>query len=416
MKKITILILTVLVVTGLCFSQEYYDDDYYYDDYYDNPEFGDEYLTYDYGYDAALPYLDGYYDPVYYWVHPNANLYFVLIGRRIFLIPYYQLRSIWHRLSWHLVDMYRFIDLSCGYLNYYDNWVRFNYYHDYYYRNRYNRYNNRWVRQHYRSHFRNRRYNRKYYRNRQRVLNKRYLRHRNGGSRYNQKGKPFNQIRDRGTYGSLESNRRAYARYRGDDYRNGNQRASGRTYYNKRTTRSNNQGRKGTTRSRKVIRRSNTTQYSSKRYGVSTTKVYRQSSKIGPRLRTPSSRIRTSGRTSQTQRYRGTSRSYTNRSPVTRRKTTQYRSYRSTPSSSKSRYSSSRVRRSVPAKRSVSRSYSRSSRSTSRIRTSSRSSKSRSYRSSSPRKSSRSRSVSRRSVKRSSSRSSRSRSSGRRKG
>ena len=58
MKKIKILLLTLLVVGGLCFAQEYesYDDynNYDYDSNYGN--YDDEYLAYDYGYDAAMPY------------------------------------------------------------------------------------------------------------------------------------------------------------------------------------------------------------------------------------------------------------------------------------------------------------------------------------------------------------------------
>ncbi len=182
MKKIAILMfmLFVLISTG---NGQYYDDEYGYNDryyqdtdygnYYDDVDYDDNYLTYNYGYDNAMPYIRGFSGPVYYWTHPHRDIYFVLIGRRIFIMPGYSIRPILYRLGWLSVAMNRFIGLSCGGLHYYDNYVRFNYYNNHYRRYRYSSYYNNWGRRHYRDHYRNRRRNKSYFRDWKRVIGKR---------------------------------------------------------------------------------------------------------------------------------------------------------------------------------------------------------------------------------------------------
>lgn len=175
MKHLKIMMLMLILVTGTAFSQDYYGDEYA--EPYAN--FDDAYLTYDYGYESARPWLSRHNGPVYYWTHPYRDVYFVLVGPRVFVIPVYELSRIRHRLHWSLVSMNRFIHLSCFGIPYYDSYVRFNYYYNHYRRYSYNRYHNRYLRDRYRRYFHNRRSNRDYYRHRSRVLQKRHLDSRN---------------------------------------------------------------------------------------------------------------------------------------------------------------------------------------------------------------------------------------------
>ncbi|MDY0297725.1 MAG: hypothetical protein RB296_10445 [Acidobacteriota bacterium] len=171
MKHLKTMILILLLAAGSAFAQDYYDDEYA-----EVPgNYDESYLAYDYGYAAAQPWLSHHYGPVYYWTHPYREVYFVLVGPRIFVIPIHELNHIWHRLRWSLVSMDRFIHLSCYGLPYYDSYVRFNYYYNHYRSYRYDRYRNHWLRDRYRRYFHNRRFDRDYYRYRGRVLQKRRL-------------------------------------------------------------------------------------------------------------------------------------------------------------------------------------------------------------------------------------------------
>jgi len=173
MKHLSAAMLVLLMLAAPGFAQYDYGREYDNDGYSDVGDYDDSYLAWDYGYDNARYYLDRYDGPVYYWAHPYRDVYFVLVGPRVFVIPVYEISRFWHRLRWSLVSMSRFVHLSCFGLPYYDNYVRFNYYFNHYRRYRFNRYYNSYLRNRYRSYFHNRRHNRNYYRHRDSVLRSR---------------------------------------------------------------------------------------------------------------------------------------------------------------------------------------------------------------------------------------------------
>lgn len=166
MKKLILLMLSFLLLGSIMLKAQYYDG--YDEDYNNDQYYGDEYENndqyYDYGYENAEPYLSNYQGSLYYWVHPYENLYFVIAGGRIFIIPYYQIRRIRGIYSWHLLSINDFIYHSCFGMHYYDSYRRFYYYNNYFYRHHYSYYNCRWLRRNYRSYYRNRRRSRNYYR------------------------------------------------------------------------------------------------------------------------------------------------------------------------------------------------------------------------------------------------------------
>lgn len=215
MKHLKIMMLMLILATGTAFAQDYYGDDYA--EPYES--FDDAYLTYDYGYESARPWLSRYNGPVYYWTHPYRDVYFVLVGPRVFVIPIYELSRIRHRLHWSLVSMNRFIHLSCFGLPYYDSYVRFNYYYNHYRRYSFNRYHNRYLRDRYRRYFHNRRSNRDYYRHRSRVLQKRHL-----DSRYRYRSESrvnrdhLGTRRGTSRYAPRSRDQRTDKRYRGNRY------------------------------------------------------------------------------------------------------------------------------------------------------------------------------------------------------
>ena len=199
MRKILLLVLCLGLLGFMANAQDYDDNNDYGDSY--NTDYDDDYLSYENGYENAMPYLNNYNGVLYYWVHPYENLYFVLIGRRVFVIPSYQIRRIWHNFRWVLLSMNNFVSYSSFGLPYYDNWVRFHYYYDYFYRNRYNRYNCRWIRGRYRSYYRNRRSNRNYYGRYRTVMKNR----RTGRTRINSR-RSFNKNRVNTRYNNRRSN------------------------------------------------------------------------------------------------------------------------------------------------------------------------------------------------------------------
>jgi hypothetical protein len=180
MKKLMILIFLTFAFGNLFFAQYEYErdsyDDYRYDrSYYDEQDYDENYLAYNYGYESAIPYLNQYSGQLYCWIHPFKNLYFIAIGRRIFIIPSFEISRIRRYHRWNMLDRDNFISLTCFGLPYYDNYIRFNYYTDYYRRHRYNRYNNIRIRINYHNHYRNRRRNSSYYRNYRTVIRSRKI-------------------------------------------------------------------------------------------------------------------------------------------------------------------------------------------------------------------------------------------------
>ncbi len=178
----------------------YYEDDYSadrdYDDYTYNADYENNYLNYHYGYDAALPYIRAHRGRIYFFHHPYRDVYFVIIGRRVFVIPEYRLHRMIHQTGWMAVPMERFIALSCFGLHYYDNYIRFNYYFDHYRKYRYNDYYNTRVRSNYRTYFRGRRSNSHYFNNWDRVMKKRLQLNSSKIKNYNRRyDNPYNRTR-----------------------------------------------------------------------------------------------------------------------------------------------------------------------------------------------------------------------------
>ena len=130
MKKTNLIILTTVLgtlflFTGLSFGQNGYG--------YDADVYGNyEYSNYEYRLDNPAVQLDRYQGPVYYFHHPQADVYFVLVGNTTFVVPAYTFRHYVPRRNFVLVPQTRFISLSCCGLDYYDNYLRFNFYVDFY--------------------------------------------------------------------------------------------------------------------------------------------------------------------------------------------------------------------------------------------------------------------------------------------
>jgi hypothetical protein len=169
-KKIITMLTTVLAClflsAGLTFGQ-YDDGNNGYE--YDNSVYSD----YEYQLDNAAHHLDRHRSPVYYFHHPRAGLYFVLVGDTTFVVPAYIFRPYLHRHNFVWVPRTRFITLSCCGLDYYDSYLRFNFYFDFYNRSRWNRRYHRKLRQDFRRYYTNRRHNKWYHTNRPRIMRQR---------------------------------------------------------------------------------------------------------------------------------------------------------------------------------------------------------------------------------------------------
>ncbi len=178
-NKMKIMLTTVLaslfLFSGLTFG-EYYNRDYGYDDY--------AYDDYEYRYDDAEYQLDQYQGPVYYFYHPRADVYFVLVGDITFMVPAYTFRAYLHRHNFVWVPRTRFISLSCGGLDYYDNYLRFNFYFDFYNRSKWNRGHHHQLRRDFRSYYNNRKQHAWYQKNRQRIMQQSGVESHNYGHSY----------------------------------------------------------------------------------------------------------------------------------------------------------------------------------------------------------------------------------------
>jgi hypothetical protein len=167
-KKITIMLTTVLaslfLFSGLAFG-EYNNRDYGYDDY--------AYDDYEYRFDDAVYHLDSYQGPVYYFRHDRADVYFVLVGDMIFVVPAYTLSPYLHRHNFVWVPRTRFISLSCGSLDYYDSYLRFNFYFDFYTRSKWSSGHHHQLRRDFRSYYNSRKQHAWYQQNRPRIMQQR---------------------------------------------------------------------------------------------------------------------------------------------------------------------------------------------------------------------------------------------------
>jgi len=164
-KKITIMLTTVLaslfLFSGLTFG-EYYNGDYGYDDY--------AYEDYEYRFDDAGYQLDRCQGPVYYFHHPRADVYFVLAGDMTFVVPAFTFRAYLHRHNFVLVPRTRFISLSCCGLDYYDSYLRFNFYFDFYNRSTWYQGHHHQLRRDFRSYYNSRKQHTWYHKDRQRIM------------------------------------------------------------------------------------------------------------------------------------------------------------------------------------------------------------------------------------------------------
>lgn len=168
---LTTVLASLFLFSGLTFG-EYYNRDYGYDDY--------SYDDYEYRFDNAVYQLDRYHGPVYYFHHPRADVYFVLVGNVTFVVPAYTFRPYLHRHNFVLVPRTRFISISCCGLDYYDSYLRFNFYFDFYNRSKwYNGHHHR-LRRDFRSYYKGRKHQKWYHKNRQRVMQQRFN-HSHGG-------------------------------------------------------------------------------------------------------------------------------------------------------------------------------------------------------------------------------------------
>ena len=185
MKKTILITLTAVwaslfLFAGVSFAQYGYEDDV---DAYDNYEYSD----YEYRLDNCANHLDRYRGPVYYFHHQQADVYFVLVGNMTFVVPAYTFRRYLPRHNFVWVPQTRFISLSCGGLDYYDNYLRFNFYSDFYHRHRWDRRYHTQVRRDFRKYYTGRHHNRWYQKNRRQIMaqRERTVRHsRNSQHRY----------------------------------------------------------------------------------------------------------------------------------------------------------------------------------------------------------------------------------------
>jgi hypothetical protein len=178
-KKITIMLTTVLaslfLFSGLTFG-EYYTRDYGYDDY--------AYDDYEYRFDDAEYQLGRYAGPVYYFHHTGADVYFVLVGDITFVVPAFTFRAYLHRHNFVLVPRTRFISLSCCGLDYYDSYLRFNFYFNFYNRSKWYRGHHYQLRRDFRSYYNSRKQHAWYFKDRPGIMKQSGVKSHNYGHSY----------------------------------------------------------------------------------------------------------------------------------------------------------------------------------------------------------------------------------------
>ena len=221
MKNRVIIILTAVLTSMVLFSGNtfaQYNDRYGYEDEYrfDSNVYDD----YEYWLDNAPYHLDRCQGPVYYYYHPVADVYFVSIGNVTFVVPSYQFRPYMHRHNFFMVPRSRFISLSCGGLDYYDNYLRFNFYFDFFNSHRWDRKYYHTLRYDYRKYYNNRHHNSWYEKNRRVVMKQRISPSHHNGYSYSNRG---------GSHDNSNSYRSG-ANHKSDGYRSYNH---GSTSYSK---------------------------------------------------------------------------------------------------------------------------------------------------------------------------------------
>lgn len=219
MKKTMITVLVTLIL-GIGSSVLTYGQ--YYDDYasYDNMAYDD----YEYRLNDATALLASYQGPIYYYQHSRADLFFVLIGRETFIVPAATFRYYMHRPNFRYIAQDAFISMSCGGLDYYDNYLRFSYYFNYFLDNIFDRPHCSILRYNFRSYYGKRHHHNDYERERRRYLDN--YKHNYGNYNSN-------------NYHNYGSNRyeNRFNRDNSNDYRRSNN--NDRRYYNNRDYRDN---------------------------------------------------------------------------------------------------------------------------------------------------------------------------------
>lgn len=119
MKKLLLVIL-ILIFTLSMSAQDHYDQEME-----ESPIHVQSY------YYNGFDFHSNWAGPVYYWIHP-ANIYFVFIHGKVFLMPAWKWRQ-YHYMNWvRCISHDYFIWQSCGIYSYYDNYLRFWWYHDFF--------------------------------------------------------------------------------------------------------------------------------------------------------------------------------------------------------------------------------------------------------------------------------------------
>ncbi len=218
MKKIMFFVLVLsFLMTGAAYGQ-------YHDNYRSHSYSDYSYNDCEYRYIDDYDHLASYGRRVFYFAHPNADVYFALMGARIFVIPGHRFRMHLHRPNFRWVSRADFIALSCMDFGYYDSYVRFNYYYDYYHRHGCSWNNHYDISRRYRRYYRNRNnHHRDYYRHKNQVMKRRakaikrarHLRKDYGHTPANVYNKRYRNNRDsyRGPSQQYKKQRKATRRY-----------------------------------------------------------------------------------------------------------------------------------------------------------------------------------------------------------
>jgi len=202
MKKILLFAMAALILGSGFIYGDYYNRHNVYDNY--------AYADFEFRLENAAYHMDRYQGRIYYFHHPRANVYFVLVGQSTFVVPAYTFRSYMHRDNFEWLSRSAFIALSMGGLDYYDSFLRFGFYFDFFDNYRWDQRHHRHLRSNFRNYYNGRRSHRHYSRNRTRIM-----------SDYN---------RNRHSYSKYSDNR---GQYRNRDFGNHDRRSSQRSYSNR---------------------------------------------------------------------------------------------------------------------------------------------------------------------------------------
>lgn len=169
MKKITLIILMLAVASSVVlWAQDgygYYNRNNEYDNF--------AYSDYEFRHSNAAFHIDRYRGDIYYFHHYRANVYFVLAGPNVFVVPALTFRTYMNRPNFHWSSRNDFIALSAVNFPYYDSYVRFGYYFSYYDNNPWSIGNHVHVTRNYRNYYTGRHKNSRYYRNMSQVNSRR---------------------------------------------------------------------------------------------------------------------------------------------------------------------------------------------------------------------------------------------------